>query len=267
VSLGCSAVGPAISETDEPVDDSEFGSGGLIETDQTDGSGGTGGADVPVVDTPTSGGAPPSVGGTAGSGGTPVVVGAGGAQGSGGWSGGTGAGGLSAVGGSGGSADPVPEPSWSWTRDAEAEYLASEDPAADGYMNIEVFVTCQGREPYSARIASQSLPQNLQSGATNVVLEWEIPVTKITSTDISTPWEYFNCEGRYAGANRYLTIKGDYRIWSTIGSGFAIPWLHVQLSSDVSISTVRVLVDSVEWWGDGPTATYLSERYTVELWP
>ena len=97
VSLGCSAVGPAISETDEPVDDSEFGSGGLIETDQPgvqDGSGG-------VVTVDASGGAvgsggAESTGGWVGGVGGSVVFGTGGALSSGGafGSGGFGAGGA-----------------------------------------------------------------------------------------------------------------------------------------------------------------------------
>ena len=103
VSVGCSAVGPAISETDEPVDDSEFGSGGLIETDQTgvqDGSGG-------VVTVDASGGAvgsggAESTGGWVGGVGGSVVFGTGGALSSGGafGSGGFGTGGAVGTGGS-----------------------------------------------------------------------------------------------------------------------------------------------------------------------
>jgi hypothetical protein len=84
-SVGCSAVGPVGDEANELVDDSEFGSGGLVETDQPGTQDGSGGA----VTVDASGGAAvtggaESTGGLDSSAGGSVPVGTGGEDGSGG---------------------------------------------------------------------------------------------------------------------------------------------------------------------------------------
>lgn len=267
----CVGCGDYDASTDDLADALE-GTGGALPVDETGGAvgigGGSGGADV----TPASGGdtasggtvdatgGVESSGGSVGSGGL-VEEGSGGAVSTGGVS----SGGSSSSGGSGGSTDPVP--SWSWTRNSEEEFFSRESPSNDGYMNIEVSITCDGWGPWSARVASHVTQQNLYSGDADVVFDWEIPSDEIINDQNSTPLEYFNCEGVYAGANRYITVEGYYQLSSVIGSDSIIRRHHAQLSSDVSISRVRVIVESVEWWEDELPSTYLSEHYTVELLP